>query len=34
MKLTFYEHPVLGLRMSGVIPPLPLYAFMAFIVTT
>jgi len=34
MKLTFYEHLVLELRMNGVILPLPLYAFVAFIMTT
>jgi hypothetical protein len=29
MKLTIYFHVVLRLRMSGAIPALPLYAFMA-----
>jgi hypothetical protein len=34
MKLTIYLHLVLSLRMSGVVPFLLLYAFMAWTVTT
>jgi hypothetical protein len=33
MKLTTHFHPVPRLRTSGTIPPVPQYAFMAFIAT-
>jgi hypothetical protein len=33
MKMTFYQHLVLGLKMNGLIRPLLLYTFMTFIGT-